>query len=121
VPDQFNRVQSWIGSFTAIQWQERPDVIAGGQDFPDMVLRGPKRNIRIWSQDGANDQEKERGSWPLDNIRMANALKLSGYDYPFRFLLTQSVRMTTYCKSERQRLSCSASIAAGLSRTPPHK
>jgi enterochelin esterase family protein len=85
MPDQFSRVQSWIGSFTAIQWQERPDVIAGGQDFPDMVLRGPKRNIRMWSQDGANDQEKERGSWPLDNIRMANALKLSGYDFHFNF------------------------------------
>ena len=40
MPDQFSRGQSWIGSFTAIQWRERPDVIAGGQDFPDMVLRG---------------------------------------------------------------------------------
>jgi hypothetical protein len=39
-----------------------------------MVRRGPKRNIRMWSQDGANGQEKERGSWPLDKIRMAKAL-----------------------------------------------
>jgi enterochelin esterase family protein len=83
--DQFSRVQSWIGSFTAIQWHERPDVTAGGQDFPDLVLRGPKRNIRVWSQDGANDQEKGTGSWPLDNIRMANALKLTGYDFHFNF------------------------------------
>jgi enterochelin esterase family protein len=83
--DQFSRVQSWIGSFTAIQWHERPDVTAGGQDFPDLVLRGPKRNIRVWSQDGANDQEKGTGSWPLDNIRMANALKLTGYDFRFNF------------------------------------
>ena len=58
MPDQFSRVQSWIGSFTAIQWQERPDVIAGGQDFPDMVLRGPKRNIRIWSQDGQTTRRR---------------------------------------------------------------
>ena len=85
MPEQFSRVQSWIGSFTAIQWHERPDVTAGGQDFPDMVLRGPKRNIRVWTQDGANDQEKDHGSWPLDNIRMANALKLSGYDFHFSF------------------------------------
>jgi len=83
--DQFSRVQSWIGSFTAIQWHERPDVTAGGQDFPDMVLRGPKRNIRVWSQDGANDQEKDRGSWPLDNIRMANAFHINGYDFHFSF------------------------------------
>jgi enterochelin esterase family protein len=85
MPEQFSRVQSWIGSFTAIQWHERPDVTAGGQDFPDMVLRGPKRNIRVWTQDGANDQEKDHGSWPLDNIRMANGLKLTGYDFHFSF------------------------------------
>ncbi len=85
MPDQFSRVQSWIGSFAAIQWQERPDVIAGGQDFPDMVLRGPKRNIRVWSQDGANDQERNHGSWPLDNIRMANAFHINGYDFHFSF------------------------------------
>ena len=85
MPDQFSRVQSWIGSFTAIQWHERTDVTAGGQDFPDMVLRGPKRNIRVWSQDGANDQEKDHGSWPLDNIRMANAFHINGYDFHFSF------------------------------------
>lgn len=85
MPDQFSRVQSWIGSFTAIQWHERPDVTAGGQDFPDMVLRGPKRNIRVWSQDGSSDQEKDHGSWPLDNIRMANAFHISGYDFHFSF------------------------------------
>jgi enterochelin esterase family protein len=85
MPNQFSRVQSWIGSFTAIQWHERPDVTAGGQDFPDMVLRGPKHNIRVWSQDGANDQEKDHGSWPLDNIRMANAFHLTDYDFHFSF------------------------------------
>jgi enterochelin esterase-like enzyme len=83
--DQFSRVQSWIGSFVGIQWHEQPDVPAGGQDFPDLVLRGPKRNIRTWLQDGAGDQEKGTGSWPLDNIRMANALKLSGYDFHLNF------------------------------------
>jgi len=50
-----------------------------------MVLRGPKRNIRVWSQDGANDQEKDHGSWPLDNIRMANAFHINGYDFHFSF------------------------------------
>jgi len=60
-------------------------VANGGQDFPDLVLRGPKRNIRVWSQDGANDQEKGTGSWPLDNIRLANALHLRDYDFHFNF------------------------------------
>jgi enterochelin esterase family protein len=85
MPDQFSRVQSWIGSFTSIQWHERPDVPDGGQDFPDLVLRGPKRNLRVWTQDGANDQEKGTGSWPLDNIRLANALHLRDYDFHFNF------------------------------------
>lgn len=86
MPDEFSRVISWIGSFAGIQWKERPDVPDGGQDFPEKILREPKRNIRVWLQDGANDQENDRyGSWPLANIRMANALKLKGYDFHFSF------------------------------------
>jgi enterochelin esterase family protein len=86
MPDQFSRVHSWIGSFTAIQWEERPDVREGGQDYPEKILREPHRNVRVWLQDGANDQENDRyGSWPLANIRMANALKEKGYDFRFNF------------------------------------
>jgi enterochelin esterase-like enzyme len=86
MPDQFSRVISWIGSFTAIQWKERPDLPDGGQDYPEKILREPHRNIRVWLQDGANDMENDRyGSWPLANIRMANALKLKGYDFHFSF------------------------------------
>jgi enterochelin esterase-like enzyme len=86
MPDEFNRVISWIGSFTSIQWKERPDIPDGGQDYPEKVLREPKRNIRVWLQDGAEDMENDRyGSWPLANIRMANALKLKGYDFHFSF------------------------------------
>ena len=40
----------------------------------------------MWLQDGSNDQENPQfGSWPMDNIRMANALKLKGYDFRFSF------------------------------------
>jgi enterochelin esterase-like enzyme len=86
MPDQFSRVISWIGSFTSIQWKERLDIPDGGQDYPEKILRESKRNIRVWLQDGANDQENDRyGSWPLANIRMANALKLKGYDFHFSF------------------------------------
>jgi enterochelin esterase family protein len=83
---QFSRVLSWIGSFTSIQWKERADVADGGQDYPDKVLREAHRNIRVWLQDGANDMENPGwGSWPLANIRMANALKTKGYDFHFSF------------------------------------
>jgi enterochelin esterase-like enzyme len=86
MPDEFSRVITWIGSFTSIQWHEDPAIPDGGQDYPEKVLREPHRNIRVWVQDGANDQENDRyGSWPLANIRMANALKLKSYDSHFSF------------------------------------
>jgi enterochelin esterase-like enzyme len=85
-PDDFSRVISWIGSFTSIQWHEDPAVADGGQDYPDKILREDHRNIRVWLQDGNNDQENPKyGSWPMANIRMANALKLKGYDFRFSF------------------------------------
>jgi enterochelin esterase-like enzyme len=86
MPDQFSRVITWIGSFSAIQWKENPANPDGGQDYPEKILREDHRNIRVWLQDGSNDQENDRyGSWPLANIRMANALKLKGYDFHFSF------------------------------------
>lgn len=86
MPDQFGRVISWIGSFEGIQWREDPNIADGGQDYPDKILREPHRNIRVWIQDGSNDLDTGRyGSWPMANIRMANALKLKGYDFHFSF------------------------------------
>lgn len=85
-PELFSRVVSWIGSFTAIQWHEDPAVADGGQEYPEKILREEHRNVRVWLQDGSNDQENPKyGSWPLANVRMANALKLKGYDFHFSF------------------------------------
>ena len=85
LPDQFSRVISWIGSFSAIQWKEDPAVPDGGQDFPDKILREPKRNLRVWLQDGSEDLDLRYGNWPLANLRMANALKAKEYDFHFSF------------------------------------
>jgi enterochelin esterase-like enzyme len=86
MPDQFSRVITWIGSFTALQWHEDPANPDGGQDYPEKVLREEHRNIRVWLQDGSEDQENSRaGSWPLANIRLANALKLKEYDFHLSF------------------------------------
>ena len=75
-----------IGSFASIQWREDPNVPDGGQDYPEKVLHETKRNIRVWLQDGAEDLELDRyGSWPLANLRLANALKLKDYDFHFSF------------------------------------
>ena len=85
MPELFSRAITWIGSFGSIQWKETPGVTDGGQDYPEKVLREPHRNIRVWLQDGSDDAEIRYGSWPLANIRMANALKLQGYDFHFSF------------------------------------
>jgi enterochelin esterase-like enzyme len=85
MPDQFSRVISWIGSFSGIQWKEDPAVPDGGQDYPDKVLREERRNIRVWLQDGSNDIDQKYGSWPMGNLRLANALKFKEYDFHLSF------------------------------------
>jgi enterochelin esterase-like enzyme len=84
-PDQFSRVHSTIGSYTALQWRPEEN-LDGGNIYPFKLRREPKKNIRIWMSDGSEDQENPRsGSWPLQNIQLANSLKLQGYDFHFRF------------------------------------
>jgi enterochelin esterase family protein len=83
-PEQFARVHSTIGSYTSIQWQ--PDQKQeGGNVYPFKVRKESKRNIRVWLSDGLDDLENEHGSWPLQNIQMANSLKMREYDFHFRF------------------------------------
>jgi hypothetical protein len=79
----FSRVLSRIGSFTSIQWH--PGVIDGGNVYPFKIRKEPHRNIRVWLQDGENDLENNHGSWPLQNLQMANSLKMMGYDFHLSF------------------------------------
>ncbi len=83
MPDQFSRVLSLVGSFTSIQWKagERD----GGNLYPFLIRKSPKKNIRVWLQDGFNDLENAHGSWPLQNIQMANSLKMKEYDFHLRW------------------------------------
>lgn len=85
MPDAFGRVISWIGSFSSIQWKEDPSNADGGQDYPEKILREPHRNVRVWLQDGENDLDLRYGNWPLNNLRMANALKAKEYDFHFSY------------------------------------
>jgi enterochelin esterase family protein len=78
-PDEFSRVLSRIGSFTSIQWH--PGEKDGGNVYPFKIRKEPKRNIRVWLQDGSDDLENSHGSWPLQNLAMANSLKMRDYDY----------------------------------------
>jgi len=82
-PETFSRVYTVVGSFTALQW--KPGELDGGNIYPFKVRREPKRNLRVWMNDGSEDQEANSGSWPLQNIQLANSLKLKGYDFHFSF------------------------------------
>jgi enterochelin esterase-like enzyme len=81
---QFSRVLSHIGSFTGIQWlpEKGQD---GGYIVSHRMRRDTRKNLRVWLSDGSDDIENQAGSWPLNNIQLANALKMKGYDFHFRF------------------------------------
>jgi enterochelin esterase family protein len=83
-PEQFSRVLSHIGSFSGIQWHPEQNQ-EGGYIVSHRVRREDRKNLRVWMSDGSDDIENRTGSWPLNNIELANALKMRDYDFHFRF------------------------------------
>src|SRR5947207_2922947 len=67
-PDLFSKVLSHVGSFTNIR---------GGDVYPGMIRKTERKNIRVFLQDGSNDLDNPHGSWPLANLQMASARKLT--------------------------------------------
>jgi enterochelin esterase family protein len=82
-PNEFSRVMSWIGSFTNIA--SGKTVREGGHNYQALVRKTPKKPIRIFLQDGANDLDNAHGNWPLANQTLAKSLAYAGYDYRFEF------------------------------------
>jgi enterochelin esterase family protein len=83
--DQFSKVLSTVGSFTNIR---------GGDAYPDIIRKADKKPIRIFLQDGRNDNRAlstdgtrydERRDWFLQNTRMVQALTEKGYDVNYVF------------------------------------
>jgi len=82
-PDEFRKVLSWVGSFTNIaSGKTRHE---GGHNYEALIRKTPKKPIRVFLQDGANDLDNNNGNWPLANQQMAKALEFSKYDYQFVF------------------------------------
>ena len=84
-PDQFHKVLSTIGSFTNIR---------GGHVYPDLIRQSERKPIRIFLQDGLNDNRGIRGTgaeakynperdWHAQNLKMVAALTEKGYDVNF--------------------------------------
>jgi enterochelin esterase-like enzyme len=78
-PNEFRKVASLIGSFTNLR---------GGHVYPERVLAADKKPIRVFFQDGRNDN---RGAgkggkydatrdWFHQNVRLVEALTKKGYD-----------------------------------------
>ncbi len=82
-PDSFSKVFTTIGSFTNIRGGISKGAEKGGNLYPQMVMDSPKKNIRIFSQDGSHDLTNEFGVWPEANKAMAAAWKAKGYDFQF--------------------------------------
>ena len=73
-PEYVNKVLSHIGSYTNIR---------GGNNYPSIIRKHKKKDIKIFMQDGSNDLNNEHGDWWLANLEMESALKYKGYEYKF--------------------------------------
>jgi enterochelin esterase-like enzyme len=81
-PDQFRKVLSMVGSFVNLR---------GGDVYPERVLASEKKPLRLFFQDGRNDNRGVRRGgeydprldWFLQNVRLVEALKKKGYDVNF--------------------------------------
>ncbi|MCL4505256.1 MAG: alpha/beta hydrolase-fold protein [Chloroflexi bacterium] len=76
MPDLFGKVLSHCGSFTDIR---------GAHQYPLLIRRTERKDIRVYLQDGSNDIDDSCGSWRLANMEMAAALKFRSYDYWFEY------------------------------------
>ncbi|MEZ6137845.1 MAG: alpha/beta hydrolase-fold protein [Pirellulaceae bacterium] len=78
-PEHFSKVLSTVGSFTNIR---------GGHKYPDIIRDSEKKPIRVFFEDGRNDNRGSRRGgrydpnwdWFLQNVRMVEALEEKGYD-----------------------------------------
>ncbi|HVT82492.1 MAG TPA: alpha/beta hydrolase-fold protein [Phycisphaerae bacterium] len=85
-PDQFRKVISIVGSFTSL----RPEN-GGGNSYPEKILAADKKPIRVFFQDGRNDNRSTPNNydptkdWFLQNNLLIDALTKKGYDINYTF------------------------------------
>jgi enterochelin esterase-like enzyme len=72
-PDEFRRVFTAIGTFVGMR---------GGEGYYVQVRKTEPKPLRIFMQDGANDEwaGAEMGDWWMSNLTMKRALEFAGYD-----------------------------------------
>jgi enterochelin esterase-like enzyme len=83
-PNHFRKVLSLIGSFVNLR---------GGHQYADIVLKSDKKPIRIYMQDGRNDNRglgregkyNQDRDWFFHNVRLMKALTEKGYDVNYQW------------------------------------
>ncbi len=70
-PNEFTRVFSGIGTFVDLR---------GGSLYPSLIRKFEPRPLRVFLQDGTNDNNKYGGDWWMANQTMERALTFAGYD-----------------------------------------
>lgn len=83
-PDHFRKVLSIVGSYVNLR---------GGHVYPEAIAKSPKKPIRVFLQDGRNDNRgmrrdgtyDETRDWFLQNVRLLNALTGKGYDVNYEW------------------------------------
>jgi enterochelin esterase-like enzyme len=87
-PNEFRKVLSIVGSFVNLR---------GGHVFPEMVAASEKKPIRVFLQDGRNDNRglgrggvyDETRDWFFQNVRLMKALTAKGYEVNYAWGLNR--------------------------------
>ena len=70
-PEEFSRVFSAIGTYVGLR---------GGDRYPTLVRKYEPKPVRIFLQDGSNDNNIYAGDWWKANESMERALSFAGYE-----------------------------------------
>jgi gluconolactonase len=70
-PEAFGRVLSTIGTYVGLR---------GGHEYPFLIRKTEPKPLRIFLEDGTNDNNSYGGDWYLANQAMLSALTFSGYE-----------------------------------------
>ncbi|MEW6304786.1 MAG: SMP-30/gluconolactonase/LRE family protein [Verrucomicrobiota bacterium] len=73
-PDAFSRVFSAIGTFVGLR---------GGDRYPILIRKFEPKPLRIFLQDGSNDNNIYGGDWWIMNQAMQRSFAFAGYEHSF--------------------------------------
>ncbi len=100
-PDVFRRVFTTVGTYVGLR---------GGHEFSTMIRKVEPKPLRVYLQDGSNDNNIYGGDWWMANQAMLRSLEFCGYE------VEHAWGTGALCRQCRQDLE--TQDAAGRSKTP---